>query len=182
MAYAGEVEICPCLTISFRDKLALIEACKNASKQVRDGRRHYFNNALYSNGSNVLWHKCTFSDHPFMKVEVQTSFRYDEEIRNLRVESFCLFKEKTAETLASGMKTRLKCPHQATRKWLREFFDEAGSSFSGWHNGFLSFPNPRVVWEDSDNGNEPRSFDLCVVRNLGNSKWPNTKWTEKRSK
>jgi hypothetical protein len=182
MAYAGEVEICPCLTTSFPDKLALIAACKNASKQVHNGRRDYFNKALYSNGSKVLWHKCTFTDHPFMKVEVLTSFSYDEEFQNLRVEVFYTFKGKSPETLASGMKTRSKCPHQATRKWLREFFDEAGSSFSGWHDGSLSFPSPGVVWEDSDNGKEWRSFDLCVVRNLGNRKWPNKRWTNKRRK
>jgi hypothetical protein len=40
VAYAGEVEICPCLTITFLDKLALIEACKHARKQVHDGRRY----------------------------------------------------------------------------------------------------------------------------------------------
>jgi hypothetical protein len=184
MAYAGEGEVCPCLTISFLDKINLIEVCKYASKQVHDGRQYYFNNALFHMGSREyqdrLWHDCTFTDHPFMKTEVETSFSYDEGTRTLRVDTFCRFKEMSPETLASGMKTRSKCPHQATRKWLRVFFDGAGSSFSGWHTGSLRVSSRRVIWEDTDNGNQPRSFDLSVIRNLGTSKWPDRMWIRKR--
>lgn len=99
MAYAGEVEICPCLTISFLDKPALIEACKHASKQVHDGCRYYSNNALFHGGSKEnqggLWHDCAFTHHPFMEAKIETSFWYDEKTRTLRVETFCRFKEKS---------------------------------------------------------------------------------------
>jgi hypothetical protein len=127
-----------------------------------------------------LWHDCTFTHHPFMEAKIETSFLYGEETRTLRVETFCRFK-KSPEILASGMKTRSKCPHQATRKWLRVFLDEAGSSFSGWHTGHLSVSSLRVIWADIDNGNQPRSFDLSVMRNLGTSKWPDSTWIRKPS-
>jgi hypothetical protein len=71
--YAGEADLCPCLTITFRDKLFLIEKCR----QVKQGKKEYYND--FNNHPNfgtldkkAIWHICSFTDHPFAKVQVTT--------------------------------------------------------------------------------------------------------------
>lgn len=177
---AGEVDICPCLSITFRDKLHLMETCKCAQGASHQGREYYYNNILYHSFGGRLQHECTFMDHPFAKVEVHTILSIEGKNTSLHVQT--RYKFEILQESASGMKTPFICLHKDTGNWLRRFFDEAGSSFLGWprYNYSRSLSCDWSDWRKSMTGEGPYSFEITVNRNLGNDKWPNKFWNRNR--
>ena len=187
MEYTGRVDICPCLTITLRDKLHLIETCKLARERIHYGREYYYNGILYHQSygrlQRYLRHRCTFTDHPFAKVNVKTTMWVDEETLTFWVGSQYnfIYQEDSSKWLPSGLKTPWMCPHKNTAGWLRRFFREAGSGYSGYPK--YSFPlschclsPPSCRWNDSTVSNEPHFLKISVKRNLGNSEWPDRNW------
>ena len=182
--YTGEVDICPCLTITFRDKTRLIEACKRARESTHNGREYYFDNILYHSSygklQKELWHDCTFTDHPFTNVQVQTSFWIEGRTINLHVKNVYRFKLSEgipSQVLSPSMKC-LPCAHGDIGAWLGRFFTEAGSSFRGWGEKPPSRPS-FLYWDDLERKRtrrEPRPFEITVIRDLGNTAWPNMIW------
>lgn len=73
LPYAGDVDICPCLSITFHEKLHLIEACKSADTAASHEHEYSYANILrpssLDNLRRGLSHKCTFADHPSAKVQ-----------------------------------------------------------------------------------------------------------------
>ncbi|PYI00347.1 hypothetical protein BO78DRAFT_330276 [Aspergillus sclerotiicarbonarius CBS 121057] len=165
MPYAGKVDICPCVSITFRDKLHLMQMCKDARKVVPPGTKNYNDNALLPPGSSQLLenlrHECNFTDHPFISIRVKTEFWIIGKSMGLCVLNHYKF-ETRHETPSTSLKSLLTCPHKDTGNWVRRVFHEGGSSFTGW---------------DKNRSTRPYTFKITTLRNLGNSKWPNRAWS-----
>lgn len=189
MPCLGEVDICPCLTITFRDKLYLIETCRQARQTQTDGDKYRESDSdLPSFGQNhkALWHKCTFTDHSSAKVKVTTTLRIDEESNSLHVSNLYNFEfspNHPKKALPSDIETPLMCPHEHTGYWLDKFFDEAGSNYVGWAKDFSSLSSIQYDmggWGRSKASDVQRSFQLTIARNLGNDKLPYKIWDQHR--
>lgn len=188
MPYAGVVDLCPCLTITFRDKLQIMETCMYARQSALEGCHYYYNDVLshpsYGKLHKYLWHECTFSDHPFAKVRISTSLSIDEETIGLSVlnrYAFEILQESPSSRASSSsiVKTPSVCRHREPGTWLERFFDEAGSSFRGWDKTHTLCPTRQTDWGDwkkPEAGHMPCSFEIVIVRNLGNKEWPNKDW------
>lgn len=181
MPYAGEVDICPCLTITFLDKLRLIETIKSARQRDPNERQYYYTNMLYHPSAGrlrkYLGHSCMFMNHPLAKVPIRTSLWLEGGTQNLCVTNCYHFKVLQE----SSNKTPLIGPQKDKdfAKWLTQFFDEAGLTLSGWHeDGYFSLPSCelRIVKPN----NEPDFFQIEVVRYLGNGEWPDRMWNLNR--
>lgn len=184
MPYAGKVELCPCLTISFPGMDHLIGTIKIAKQGYA---RTYYYDGLLENVDRVcgiLRHDCTFQDHPAANVRINTTFDWDYESQMLIVMSGYQF-ELELESFSqrclrfTGIKTPLFCSRKNTQTWLRRFFDEAGSSFSGWHKSCLDDASlshndiKGLKTVQSENG---RILTITVKRKLGSGKWSDITW------
>lgn len=164
MPHAGQVEICPCLTISFRDMLQLIKiSCSPTSKSV-----DYGDVFETTTSKNFFEHRCDVK-HPVMDAQVTTTLEiYNASLYVKSKFQFVFSGDHSSKVVARSS----LCPHKNPSAWLRRFFDEAGSDFSGW----LS------VQETSSIDIFPYSpyllhgFELRFMRSLGGSEWPNEDW------
>lgn len=84
LPYIGNVDICPCISITFYDKLYLIEELDRT-----DFSTNLYVRGPYDSGfclhppTNktpypVLSHQCTFADHPSVRVQIETLFWMNE--------------------------------------------------------------------------------------------------------
>lgn len=156
---SAEVDICPCLSITVRDKLHLMETCKTLHKLPEPGCDEYYSGgALYHSGSRgfskALEHDCTFDSRPFARVQIHTRVWVDEETADLHVHNrYKLELQEERPSASSERKSR--CLHENPRDWLRRFFDEAGSNYTGWNSHrSCSFSFDWTEWEK-------KSFDGC---------------------
>lgn len=179
--YAGEVDICPCFTITFRDKLRLIDILKCAGEKSQN-TEYYVNDILYHFGlgkvRRCLGHKCNFTKHPSAKVQVDTKLWVDESqsLRVLTSYTIRVSHGSSSQMLPLYVKT---LSHKEVGNWLRKLFDEAGSNFSGWHKDtYFAVSSPyREMPKDC---NSPYILDIWFTRGLGNGEWPNGTWNRNR--
>ncbi|OJJ45347.1 hypothetical protein ASPZODRAFT_143982 [Penicilliopsis zonata CBS 506.65] len=184
MPYAGEVDLCPCLRISFHDKTHLIMTIKSAREGRGGGGGEegggYYNGILrhpeIESGYNFLRHICTFTQHPSAHVKLQTTLSVQAKTESLWVSSRYYFTVKDSQQMLAGS-FWVKDPGT----WLEQFFTAAGSTFYGWqkkHNIFCRGGH----WETcAKRTADPRVFELIVERNLGNGNWPNKQWDRNRN-
>lgn len=188
MRYTGEVEICPCLTITFRDKLHLMASCKYARELGHEECEYHYDCVLYhqSNGklNKKLEHECTFADHPFAKLRVLTLVLVKEGPVSLYVRNIYQFEIShepgPSRTLPSSMKAASMCPHKDAGNWLAMLFAEAGSNFRGWGRKDLLYPEFNMWytsgWEST--GDKRRTFEIRACRDLRDGQWPNKIWDD----
>lgn len=167
MPYAGQVEICPCLTITFRDMLQLIKEASSPNQERLD-QNSVFQRRDYS----CLEHSCVVK-HPVMDAQVTTTLRGNES--NFEVMSCFQFTVATDHS-SEGVTPSSFCPHKDPSAWLRRFFDEAGSNFSGWPSAQALSP----IKVEQQYSYLPHTFGMTFKRNLGSSKWPNENWNRHR--
>lgn len=216
IVYAGEVDLCPCLTITFRDKLHLIEKCRQLKQTTEQGKKKYCDlndvdkRPNFGTRHKGIYHVCTFTDHPFGKVEVTTVIT----TRSLKGTSLLVCNRYKFIFNPQGQRNNINnnnsshqtsCPHphgKSTRTWLEKFFhEEAGSSFLGWdkkNNNHHRSSRPPIYYDwgecncqersiigdavDEQCSQQLHSFELKITRNLGNDKWPNKIWSHHRRK
>lgn len=170
--YPSEVDLCPCLSISFRDKLELMETCNLVGDITHRGRKYYHNKTFYHPSSGrYLHHDCTFTNHPFAKVQIGTELWYDEESRSLRIHNRYHFETNQK---AEGA---LAYPQTDLMDWLEKFFYDAGLWYLGCPG---TGPSPTSFWIRGDLQPTDElgvsSFNMSVIRDLGNAEWPNKSW------
>lgn len=143
MPYAGRVDLCPCLTVSFPDVDHLIGTIKIAKQGY--AQTHYYG-GLVENIDRVcgtLRHECAVEDHPSSaNVRVITMFDWDHQKERLIITSQYEFKlELQAFSQRKLWFTKIRIPLLCSRKnaktWLRRFFKEASSNFSSWNKSCL---------------------------------------------
>lgn len=174
----GIVEICPCLTITFQDKIHLMEELESIEREgpgstailptsLPDSLGHEFHRGR-------IRHRCSFADHPFAKVQVVTDFWHEGPFLNTCSDyEFEMGEDKSSKEIPSGLKTPFIFPEESVGSWMRKFFDEAGSKFSGW---------PKDHNISSLGGAWPKRFEIRVSRDLGDMNWPNKDWIRHCSK
>lgn len=178
---AGVVDLCPCLSITFRDQADLMKTLESVQDRVHAGREFYYNR-LFSHPSfgkkrSCLWHQCSITDHPYGSVDIETGIWISVE-QCLVVENrytFCI--NRSSRTSPSGVNYPSICPHKDTKKWLQQFFLDAGLSFKGWHN--VTFISRAAFWLKRESA-ELHQFKVRVTRILGQGKWPDKLWERSR--
>ena len=174
--HPSEVYLCPCLRITFSDKLKLMETCDSVQKNTQPGSRYYYNKVFYrgsyDNQIKFLRHKCAFTSHPFAKVGIDTTIWTNEETHSLVVHNQYWFK---IHQRPEG--DVIYPPKENRGRWLRKFFSDAGSGY---------VPCPKPYWPPSFSiGVEPPprrftlpvpSFSMSVTRKLGKAQWTDLNW------
>lgn len=174
---SGEVDMCPCLSITFRDKQHLMETCKFARAIAHPGHEYYYNKSLYHPSftrlTRFLYHDCTFQSHSFTKVQIRTRVWIEEGTVSLHV--FNRYKFELNGPSSEGVPT---CVHTDPRYWLQRLYKEAGSNFKGWHKNrcYCSWTFSWGDWNRSMTERGSYSFEITVHRDLGDAKWPNKIW------
>lgn len=101
LPYIGIVDICPCLSITFYDKLYLIEALKPTDFYEDSYVRGLYDSSFglhpptNKTPYRVVSHHCTFADHPSVRVLIETllwineanSLQVSNKYRSLRYQS-----------------------------------------------------------------------------------------------
>lgn len=176
--YAGEVDICPCLSIKFPDLRDLIDMVRSQKKdgppdhsKYRD--YHMFHKLRVGNVRNYMSHNCVFTEHPLLNIQIMTILWIDERTQSLRVMT-CYAICGSQDILSQILANTKALGHKDIAEWLRRTFVEAGSAFSGWHKNsyfLISSNRPEVPKE-----HEPTLLEIFTVRNLGDGQWPNKQW------
>lgn len=172
--HSGMIEICPCLTITFSDKLRLIDEIEKLEK--RDPHKNNQDPPKlptqwpYDLSHGRLRHRCTFTDHPFAHLEVVTQL-WNEGPYLLATSNyeFQMGENISSRDMPSGLRNPFVFPEEDVRSWLESFFYEAGSKFSGWpkdHNTTLS------------KHGRPMRLGIQTFRNLGDRDFPNQNWLD----
>ncbi|KAH8697091.1 hypothetical protein BGW36DRAFT_358904 [Talaromyces proteolyticus] len=170
--------------MSFPDMDHLIGTIKIAKQGY--ARTHYYD-GLLENVDRVcgtLRHDCNFEDHPSANVHVITMLDWDYERGRLMVVSQYEFElELQAFSQRSlcftGIKTPLLCSRKNIKTWLRRFFGEGGSNFSGWRKSCLvdaSLSHCVITGLEADQNENARILTITVKRQLGSGKWPDLIW------
>ena len=178
MPFAGMVALGPCLIISFCDKLAIMHETLD-----RIGREFDFVPSVYrkSELSATLHHECSVN-HPTVDAHLRTSIKGG--VRDS--ESHMIIRSKyefkfSHERFLLPFKAESMCPPKDIKDWLRQFFAEAGSSFSGWccrqsDVPITSLPDVEV----SVSTKEKHTLVVSFSRDLGSWGWPDEFWTHHR--
>lgn len=172
MLVAGQVDICPCLNITFRDKLDLMEKIRF----LKDPHafESYYNKILRRVGTYpIVAHICKFDKHPLAKVSICTVLHICEghlHLNALYQFEAKIFLEKTPQALCRTLKTTSICPFKNPKKWITQFFIEAGSDF------FFGFPLSGDFKAKKLENRPIYSHAISVHRNLGLDKLPDVAW------
>jgi hypothetical protein len=162
MPYAGSVQLCYCLTITFTDVKRLVQHTKYGSP---------------------FKHECTFRGHPYISVPIISILHWNETGDKIILTSQYIFnvalkKSSTEkEVFFNGIDTPLLTSQKNVKEWLRKFFDESGSSFNGWKNANAVMASLSHFYESGGPVyNRYRDLVITVERNLGNGEWSDGNW------
>lgn len=155
MPYAGRIELCLCSTITFPDV------------------RYFLTSRRY------CWfgHECIFEAHPHARVTISSGLGKTgtKIVLGTRYKFFFGLAESspfTREKLSSIAASTRKAKH-----WLRKFFNEAGSSFTGGQDiecvdAYLTSVGVIIYGRDES----LPALCIHIERDLGNGRWRDIKW------
>lgn len=175
----GVVDMCPCLTITYRDHRRLIESVKSLMHSRSYDGGKYYENVLSlvgpsSQPSTRLIHRCEITDHPKAKAEIITTIYLASEDR-LVVKNHYRFKSFVSTACLSARNHPSICPHEKTSKWLQSFFKDVGGGYTGYRRCFWPCLRcyrsaiPKTTSEDE-------KIDVFVTRILGTGKGGDPDW------
>lgn len=174
---AGVVDICPCLTITYRDLYRLIESLKSVQHNREDASETYYKDVFSPNPTGYfkgeLLHHCKITDHPEAKAEITTTIFLDSEAY-LAVQNQYRFESFVSTACISADNHPSICPHENTTKWLQSFFNDVGDGFTGYRRCFWRRSKCQLTAPKTSS--EGKSFEVLVTRNLGSGKGKNTNW------
>jgi hypothetical protein len=166
--HAGEVDICPCSSITFHQKQHPIDYFQSQQKALRC--------SAYSTSFGSFAHLCAFK-HPLAQVLVKTRARFNKASKTFQVENEFTF-QTSKENISLGV-FQMISPRQSryeTEFWLKNFLDEAkceffiGDESSDWYQCH--------GWDAMGAG--PYSFTILLHRDLGGNRWPSKGWKHNR--
>lgn len=161
----GEVDLCPCWTITLHDKRHPVE---NFLSQ----RGSFGCPASSTSPPPRFLHSCEFS-HPLAAVYIKSKAWVNMFTDTFQVENEFVFQiAKENSSLELFKKISLRLSRYETESWLKDFFGEAGSEFfignesSNWYQCH--------GWDHT--GTRPYSFMILLHRNLGGGRGPCKGW------
>lgn len=178
MPYAGVVELCPCLTISFCDKLQIL-------RDTIEQQGYKFDFGPYvcrkRESSTTLRHICSIN-HPTIDTHLHTSIVPESQQSRQHLLIFAKYEfnfshEEALPSFGAG----LLYSQKDIKEWLKKVFTEAGSSFSGWccrESGVPVTSLPDVEVKVSIK--KKHTLTVFFKRNLGSVDWPDERWTHHR--
>lgn len=178
---AGVVDLCPCLSITYRDMLRLIGSIKTLESSRQSSGEGYYEEALSPGGSNLirkeLVHHCEITDNPEARAEVTTKVFMDTG-NNLIVLNKYLFNGFKSIACTSEVSHSSTCPHEDTGKWLQSFFKNVGGEFTGYRKCSRRHLKCRIThcMRKSDG----KSFEVNVWRSLGTGEGSDKNWKHNR--
>ncbi|OJJ67287.1 hypothetical protein ASPBRDRAFT_186484 [Aspergillus brasiliensis CBS 101740] len=176
MPYAGEVDICPCMSITFVDKLHLIQLCRSANRFVRLRNANSDKQPAIQKPHDDLRHSCVFTGNPLFRATTDAEFWYDDKDMRLYVYSLYLFY--TAHEFPSkSLQSLSVCPDKDIVKCAQQILHNGGSSFTGCNRNRSTRSLYHNVWGKSKYVAGAYYFGISNVRDLGNSEWPNSAWS-----
>ena len=175
--FTGQVDICPCSAMTFSKHQLFTYICRNArdacqALQLQGHIRNLNDPDIGCDETFVeLAHICTFTNHPLVETRIRTNVWFDEASETLQVLNRFKFDVSKAGSLHLGPFGRTssnRCVHKDTKRWLEDFFRRTKSSF------YLNTQNHSwCVWLGWDTS---YTFEILLHRNLGGSKWPDSRW------
>ncbi|KGO77555.1 hypothetical protein PITC_059950 [Penicillium italicum] len=142
-----------------------------SSRNYRD--YHMFHDLRLSGVRDHMVHYCAFTQHPVLNIKIRTIIWINEPTQSLRV--LTCYAIRGSESILSQFLANPKAlAHKDIGKWLRKTFDQAGSTFSGWHkNSYFLVSSNRP---EMPKGHGPILLEISMSRNLGDGQWPNKQW------
>lgn len=178
MPYAGVVALCPCLTISFRDKIKILEDIISTPED----QWQFGSTVCRGSSRENLLHSCRIQ-HPTIDAHLHTSIGHGirQGKAHLIISSRYVFSF-SHESASSLSKSEAMCPHENIKRWLKQFFTEAGSSFSGWRCKRPDVSQPFLPEIDVKiTANGKQTLAVSFERDLGSFDWPDRYWTHTRT-
>jgi hypothetical protein len=173
----GVVDICPCLTVTYRDLRRLIESVESLLQSRNYDGEKYYENVLSPDHSSQsyarLIHRCEITDHPKAKAEIITTIYLVSEAR-LVVMNHYRFKSFVSTACLSARNHSSICPRENTSKWLQSFFKDVGDGFTGYRRCFWRCSRCRSATLKTNS--ESESFEVFVTRTLGTGKGSDLDW------
>ncbi|OQD62446.1 hypothetical protein PENPOL_c012G03791 [Penicillium polonicum] len=162
MPFAGLVDICPCLSITFNERHLLANAAMYCSVGG------IFPEDFKPKGMARFSHNCHVTSHLDAQVTIETLLIPETTVKNpsgLIVRNIYTFE------FSNGLPGALSgiCPRKQTNKWLKRFFTETGLDYSAWGGS----TRPLVT--------EPHLIKISTQRDLGASNWNKRGWKENRN-
>ncbi|KAH8705157.1 hypothetical protein BGW36DRAFT_421724 [Talaromyces proteolyticus] len=186
MPYAGQIDLCPCWTITLPEIRHLIRETQYPGniplRSIRLTLRSYA--PLYSHVRKIgRVHSCSFQAHPFANVGITNGFvliARDSKLRQISILSFQIAVKsflRRSES-QSHIRTPVISPHENLKQWLSQFFAEADSSFSIVGRMEDCEIKECHCWRcDCLKTTEDNfRFEIVTRRNLGSGKWPEDIW------
>lgn len=179
LPWAGVVEICPCLRMTYQNRNQMKDLLKSVSKSVGNGDpaggtinvENVFCLPSGEEIDTILYHECTVRDHPFVMVKVRTSFYLKDD--SLWVQSNYQVYVPWGK-LPIEVQPPITYSQRQLRRWtfrFSRFLDDPNSQNYG------SFRDWRAR---SQNGRRLDEFHLQLDRNLGKGRLPDKNWKECR--
>ncbi|KAF3402860.1 hypothetical protein DPV78_004462 [Talaromyces pinophilus] len=172
MPFAGKVDSCPCLSITFPGLQVL--GCPTGGSKKGPGAGSLFDGLFHRQTEELFGmedsygHICTFKHHPATDMTIASVPKRDEV---LKMSTTYVLKSKN-QILRSGLRAvDIRTPlwlagkHQNVKEWLQRLFCEAGSSFTGLRKAHSvgAYIARGVIHID-------------VKRDLGRGSWPDMVW------
>lgn len=146
MPFADTIDIPPCLSVTFGEKLDLIKALRFVNITTDEFLHKTALRRLDWGGIHeACRHQCLVDDHRLAKVTIATIIMWNNNTHTLRVQSTYEFHDTEAyvkircasnnrdalkmELAWQGIRTPFECPHWNPTSWLRRFFSEAGLTY-----------------------------------------------------
>lgn len=175
--FTGQVDICPCSTLSFYKHQLFSYLCRNpaftyqALKQQQQQHTQPDPNIGCDETFVEFAHECTFDNHPSVETRIRTTFWFDETSKTLQVLNrfkFDISKAGSSHLGPFGRTSSNRCLHKDTKRWLEDFFRRSKSSFhiNTQDHSWCQW----LGWDTS------HTFEVLLHRNLGDSKWPDRRW------
>lgn len=143
MPFAETIDICPCLSMKFGEKLDLVKALRfTNTTAIRFSDKDLLRRLDSCSRHGSLRHVCSIDNHGLAKAQVLTNITWNDDIHTLRVDNTYTFQDKRTYTdILSTFKNRemdllrielswhsirtpFECPHKDPTRWLQRI--EAG--------------------------------------------------------
>ncbi|CAI7638784.1 unnamed protein product [Penicillium glandicola] len=169
MPYAGLVDICPCLSIAFKERELMVAMIRPIRARVSMFHEDfpYELSAERTMHPDKIMHRCKVTSHVYAQVSIETTLYIKQRALGeaLHVQNSYTFDfSEGFPGVTGGI-----CPHKQTTKWLKQFFVDAGLDYSAW--GAWAYPK----------ATEAHIFEVVTKRNLGYRNWNKSGWKNNRN-
>lgn len=160
MPYAGLVDICPCVSMTFNERQLVVNTISSSSEPSIFPKDFKHDSAI-----KRYFHECQVTNHLYAQLSIETRLSLSSKSNSLYVRNTYTFEfSKGLSDALSGI-----CPHKETSKWLRQFFTETGLNYSAW--GGTAKPL----------ATEPHLIKIITTRKLGHRNWNRRGWKNNRN-